>query len=150
VAFAVRVVKQHSSNMNTFFTTTEKTRWMIVDDNEPMLLMLANAVKGMTSAEVECYSSPTAALAAFAAAPGKYALVITDYEMPEMDGAELCRQMRAISLAPQIFLATGSGLFTEDTAYEARFNAVLTKPFPLSQLHKTLAQVLGTETICAG
>lgn len=123
---------------------------MIVDDNEQMLMMLADAVKGMTSAEVECYSSPMAALAAFAAAPGKYALVITDYEMPEMDGAELCRQMREISLAPQIFLATGSGFFTEETACEAGFNAVLTKPFPLSQLHETLAPMLETEMVCAG
>jgi CheY-like chemotaxis protein len=112
--------------MNTFFTITENTRWMIVDDNEQMLLMLSAVLKEKTSA-------------AFTAEPGKYELVITDFEMPEMDGAELGRRLRALSLSLQIFLATGSGQFTEETAYDAGFNALLIKPFPVSELHAALA-----------
>jgi len=38
--------------MNTFFTITENTRWMIVDDNEQMLLMLSAVLKEKTSAEI--------------------------------------------------------------------------------------------------
>jgi CheY-like chemotaxis protein len=112
--------------MNTFLTLTENTRWMIVDDNEQMLLMLSAVLKEKTSA-------------AFTAEPGKYELVITDFEMPEMDGAELGRRLRALSLSLQIFLATGSGQFTEETAYDAGFNALLIKPFPVSELHAALA-----------
>ena len=125
--------------MNTFFTITENTRWMIVDDNEQMLLMLSAVLKEKTSAEIECYRSPVAALAAFTAEPGKYELVITDFEMPEMDGAELGRRLRALSLSLQIFLATGSGQFTKATAYHAGFTALLIKPFPVSELHAALA-----------
>jgi len=125
--------------MKTLFTITENTRWMIVDDNEQMLLMLSAVLKEMSSAEIECYRSPAAALAAFTAEPGKYELVVTDFEMPEMDGAELARRLRALSLSLHIFLATGSGQFTEETAYDAGFNALLIKPFPVSELHAALA-----------
>jgi CheY-like chemotaxis protein len=127
---------------------TENTRWMIVDDNEQILLLLAAMIQHMTNAEVECYNSPEAALAAFRATPGKYELVITDFEMPEMDGVELCRRIREIAPGQEIFLATGSGFFTEEAAYQAGFAALLNKPFPLSALHAALAGAgLETEAI---
>ena len=121
--------------MHTFVTMTENTRWMIVDDDEQILLLLAAVIQRMTQAEVESYNSPQAALAAFRAAPGKYELVITDFDMPEMDGVELCRRIRAIAPGQEIFLATGSGFFTEEAAYQAGFAALLNKPFPVSALH---------------
>ena len=124
--------------MNTFFAPTENKRWMLVDDNEDILLMLTEAIGNLTDAEIECYRSPSAALAAFAAAPGKYALVITDYEMPGMDGVDLCRRLRAISPAQKIILATGSGFFTEQAARRAGFSALLNKPFPLAALREAL------------
>lgn len=120
--------------MQPFFTTTENSRWMIVDDDEQLLVMIAAAIKDMTGAAVECYGSPKAALAAFRAAAGKYELVITDFEMPGMDGLELCRQLREISPAVEIFLATGSGFFTEEAAHHAGFGALLNKPFAASAL----------------
>ncbi len=136
--------------MNTFFTRTENTRWMIVDDNADMLAMLASLMEKLTRAEIECYSSPESALAAFAAAPGKYELVITDFDMPDMDGMELCRRLREISPAQEIFLATGSDAFTEETAWHAGFNALLNKPFPLATLRDALAAAgLENETVCA-
>ena len=125
--------------MNTFETTTENTRWMIVDDDEQILRLLTAVIKHLTQAEVESYTSPQAALKAFRATPGKYELVITDFDMPEMDGVELCRQMRAIAPGQEIFLATGSGCFTEEAAYQAGFAALLNKPFPASALHAALA-----------
>jgi len=57
-----------------------------------------------------CYTTGEA-LAAFAESPAAYELVITDFEMPGMDGVELCRQLRAISPDQKIILATGSGFF---------------------------------------
>jgi CheY-like chemotaxis protein len=126
--------------MNTFYTTTENRRWMLVDDSEQILCLMANLAGRMTSAVIECYNSPQSALAAFAAAPGKYELVITDLDMPEMDGVKLCRQMREISLMLNIFLATGSDFFSEAAAAHAGFSGLLKKPFPADRLHETLAE----------
>ena len=88
------------------------------------------------------------ALMAFSDAPGKYELVVTDFEMPGMNGAELCRRMREISPMQKIFLATGSGFFTEDAAQRIGFTALLNKPFPLTALQEALAAA-GLESHCA-
>ena len=123
---------------HNFFPT--QSRWMLVDDNEDILMMMSAVLEGLTNAEIECYNTPQAALAAFVEAPERYELVITDFEMPGMDGVELCRRLRAISPAQKIFLATGSGFFTEAAARHAGFSALLNKPFPLSVLKAALAE----------
>lgn len=136
--------------MNTFFAATENKRWMLVDDNEDILLMMTAVIENLTGAEMECYTSPSAALAAFSGAPKRYELVITDFEMPGMDGVELCRRMRALSPAQKIVLATGSGFFTGQAAQHAGFSALLNKPFPLATLREALMEAgLKIEAACA-
>src|ERR1700677_1418926 len=107
--------------MNSFQASTAETRWMLVDDNQEILVWLSAMLGNLTVAAIECFNTPQAALAAFRAAPGKYELVITDFEMPGMDGVELCRRLRAISPEQKVFLATGSGFFTAAAARRAGF-----------------------------
>jgi len=125
------------------FLAPNPNRWMLVDDNENILLMLSAILGSLTAATIECYATPQAALAAFREAPGSYELVITDFEMPGMDGVALCRQLRVLSPAQKIILATGSGFFTEAAAIHAGFSALLDKPFPLPQLKAALSKTLG-------
>jgi CheY-like chemotaxis protein len=134
--------------MNTFHASTE-TRWMLVDDNQEILNMLSAMLKNLTNAAVECFTTPAAALEAFQAAPGGYELVITDFEMPGMDGVELCRRLREISPEQKVFLATGSGFFTAAAARHAGFCALLTKPFPLSALKSALSETFASEPVAA-
>ena len=88
--------------MNSFPATTE-TRWMLVDDNEDILTMMSAVLEDLTGAAIECYNAPQDALAAFAEAPEKYELVITDFEMPDMDGVALCRRLRALKPGQKYF-----------------------------------------------
>jgi len=125
--------------MNAHFTPTENRRWMLVDDNPRMLTVLSNLLENLTTAKIECHDLPQSALAAFAGAPKSYELVITDLEMPGLDGVELCRRLRATAPAQKIFLATGSGFFTTDTARHAGFCALRNKPFGLAELSAALA-----------
>ena len=113
--------------------------WMLVDDNAEVLALMAAFAASVTDAELECHTSPAAALAAFEAAPEKYAVVITDFEMPGLDGVALCRQLRAVAPALKVFLATGSGFFTEAAARHAGFSGLLTKPISLETLRIALA-----------
>jgi CheY-like chemotaxis protein len=99
--------------MNPTFSLNDDRRWMLVDDNPEILTM-------------------------FSAEPGRYDLVITDFEMPGMDGVELCRRLQAISPGQKIFLATGSGFFSETAAGHYGFSALLNKPFPLMILQEKL------------
>ena len=108
--------------MNYLLTTTEAKHWMLVDDNVAILELVSALVENLTDAPIERFDSPQAALAAFANAPEKYAVVITDFEMPGMDGVELCRRMLVLAPAQKIILATGSGFFTEAAARHAGFS----------------------------
>jgi CheY-like chemotaxis protein len=114
-------------------------RWMVVDDNRDLLAMMSTTLAQLHGRPVECFDSPQAALNAFAAAPSEYEMVLTDYEMPGLDGIALCQRLRALAPALKVFLATGSGFFTEAAARHAGFQALLNKPFPLSALRETLA-----------
>jgi CheY-like chemotaxis protein len=131
--------------MNPPFAPNENKRWLIVDDNRGVLAMMSAVMQNLTNAEVEFHHSPQAALAAFAAAPEKYELVVTDYEMPGMDGVELCRRLRALAPAQKVFLTTGSGLFTDEATGHAGFSGLLNKPFQLEAL-LDLLNAVGIET----
>lgn len=124
---------------NTGRTGTGGLRWMLVDDDEGLLLMVSALAETLTQARIECYTTPAEALAAFNAAPDQYELVVTDYEMPGMDGVELCRRIHAVRPRQKIFLATGSRYFTGTAARFAGFSALLEKPFPLTALKEALA-----------
>jgi len=113
---------------------------MLVDDNENIFEILSAMLTNLADATVECHNSPQNALAAFAENPAAYKLVITDFEMPGMDGVELCRRMHALNPEQKIILSTGSGFFTEAAAQHAGFCALLNKPFSLPQLKQALAE----------
>jgi CheY-like chemotaxis protein len=122
------------------FSPAGDRRWLVVDDDENILLMMSAALESLTDIKIECHNSPQSALAAFLGAPDRYELVITDYEMPGFDGVELCRRLREISPEQKVFLATGSGFFTVPAARRAGFAALLNKPFPLSILKMMLQE----------
>ena len=126
--------------MKHIFAPTQKKHWMIVDDAADILSLVSKLAENLTDTEIECFNSPQAAQAAFMAAPEAYKLVITDFEMPGMDGVELCRQLRRISPAQKIILATGSGFFTAAAARHAGFCGLLNKPFLIDQLRDALAE----------
>lgn len=128
----------------TSFNQTSGSRWMVVDDNREILTAMRAVLEHFHGA-VECFASPQAAQAAFSAAPDAYELVITDFEMPGMDGIELCRRLHALAPAQKVFLATGSGFFTEAEARRAGFCALLNKPFPFDALRDALDEA-GIET----
>ena len=114
---------------------------MLVDDSEEILLMLSALLEHLTGATFECHTSPQSALDAFAAAPDAYELVFTDYEMPGMNGTELCRRLLALSPDQKIILTTGSGYFSESAARAAGFSGLLGKPYPMSALQAVLTAV---------
>lgn len=61
--------------------------------------------------------------------PGRFGLVITDFNMPEMNGLELIRHLRALGEAPPVILATSSmSADTHARAVESGAVACLMKP----------------------
>jgi CheY-like chemotaxis protein len=125
--------------MNTMFAQSENVRrWMIMDDNEEILSLMREITAQFGDAEIVCFNSPQAALAAFEAAPENFELVITDLEMPGMTGVELCRRLHAISPGAKNLLMTGSGMVSEEAAASEGFCGLLHKPFPFAELRRAI------------
>jgi CheY-like chemotaxis protein len=132
--------------MNPKFVTKEFDRaesrphLMVIDDNLDILNVSRAILTRIADAPVECFSSPYEALAAFQAAPGKYSLVITDFEMPGMTGAELCGHLLRISPGLRVVLATGSSIASDPSVKTMGFRGLLRKPFMIADLKNTLAE----------
>jgi two-component system, OmpR family, KDP operon response regulator KdpE len=61
-------------------------------------------------------------------------LVITDVSMPEMNGVELCREIRAVSQAPIIVLSVRNQDAIKIEALDAGADDYVTKPFSIQEL----------------
>ncbi len=75
-------------------------------------------------------------------------MLITDWNMPEMNGLELVRKVRAdgrFNDLPIIMVTTEGGKAEVITALKAGVNNYIVKPFTPQVLKEKLAVVLGTE-----
>lgn len=61
-------------------------------------------------------------------------LIITDLQMPEMDGIELCREIRKVSTLPIIVLSVRGEEKTKVQALDAGADDYVTKPFGIDEL----------------
>ena len=81
---------------------------------------------------------------------GRYDVVITDIQMPVMDGYELARSIRKLDdakLARMPIVAMSANAFQEDVkaSREVGMDAHVAKPIDIDNLSKTLGEVLASE-----
>jgi CheY-like chemotaxis protein len=110
---------------------TPRPRWLVVDDTEAVLQLMATLLERLGAAEVCQAHSAAEALAQFAAAPERFTFVVTDFDMPGMNGGELCQRLHALAPRLPILLATGSSEITPAGARQLGFCGLLLKPFPV-------------------
>ena len=117
-----------------------KARILIVDDEERMASVVAMAL-GRTGYECETCNSGAAALAALAEHNAD--VVVTDWKMPQMDGIDLLRQLRARQPGLPVILLTAHGSVPSAVAAmrEGAFDYV-TKPFDNDELRAVVARAL--------
>jgi CheY-like chemotaxis protein len=117
---------------------------MIVDDEKP-LVALAEEMLAKLGYEAIGFSSSKAALEAFAEAPRRFDLVLTDETMPDLTGTDLARQIRRLRPDIPIALMSGySGLQLHERAREVGIREVLRKPLQIKDLAECLGRVLRT------
>ncbi len=80
----------------------------VIDDDPDLLDLVAGFLRLTFDTPIRCFASPSEALRDFSAHPEEYPLVITDFEMPGMNGAELLRAMRAQSPSLEAIVFSGS------------------------------------------
>ncbi len=124
-------------------------RVLIVDDNATnrRILKLQTERWGIFSRET---ASPTEALE-WIRRGDPYDIVLLDYQMPEMDGISLAREIRRLprSDALTLILLSSIGQAVPVHREDSGFAAVLSKPLKLSQLHDSLVEVIGPSRIAS-
>ena len=122
------------------FANLQGKKVMIVDDNETNLIILKSQLEHWKLATVVCKSAPRAL--EILAADKSVQLVISDMQMPEMDGADLARAIKnSANPVPVIILSSIND--TSRKSYPGLFSAVLTKPVKQYHLLKSICAELG-------
>src|ERR1700681_1401430 len=109
----------------------EHRRILVVDDESQITRVLRTSLSsqgydirvandGETALEIMKDSTPD--------------LVITDLFMPNMDGLELCRRVRAVTKIPIIVLSVRGEEKTKVQALDAGADDYVTKPFGIEEL----------------
>ena len=111
--------------------TIDKQRILVVDD-EPQITRVLRRSLMSHGYDVRTASDGVTALQTFGDWPPD--LVLTDLSMPNIDGLELCRNLRAISQLPIIVLSVRGEETTKVQALDAGADDYVTKPFGMDEL----------------
>ena len=115
---------------------------LIADDSRTMRRMVRSALEADHHRVVE---APDGRAALDAARAMDADLVITDVNMPEMDGLTLVRHLRAEAsyrFTPILVLTTENGDDMKQRGREAGASGWLVKPFDAMRLRQTVSSVL--------
>ncbi|MDA8362272.1 MAG: response regulator [Gammaproteobacteria bacterium] len=116
---------------------------LAVDDSNSIRQMVSFTLKGAGHNVIEA-DNGSAGLAA--AKSKKVDLVLTDVNMPQMDGVSLVRALRALpeyKYTPILVLTTEAGDGKKQEGKAAGATGWLVKPFDPNQLLATVKKVLG-------
>lgn len=122
--------------------TPSKRRWLVVDDNPHVLDVAARMLRAAGRAEVVAFERPEDALEALSADPNSFEFLLTDFDMPGMDGIELARTVTAKASHLRVMLMTGSHL-NEVQLLRPEVQLVLPKPFTREVLLSSVDALLG-------
>jgi two-component system chemotaxis response regulator CheY len=116
---------------------------LTVDDSASMRQMVSFTLKGAGHTVVEAADGVQAL---DIAKRQSFDMVITDVNMPNMDGISLIRELRALPafrFTPLLMLTTESGADKKQQGKAAGATGWIVKPFNPDQLVKTVQKVLG-------
>jgi PAS domain S-box-containing protein len=122
-------------------------RLLLAEDN-PNNQQVARDLLESEGAAVQVAADGTEALHAIASAPAAFDVVLMDLQMPEMDGLEATRRIRALPVQrhlPIIAMTANAMAADRDACLAAGMDAHVGKPFDLAQLIAVILAQLGRE-----
>jgi len=112
-------------------------------DDEPEVLAALEEMLATLGYEPAGFGDSLAALEAVRADPHRFEAVVSDEVMPQLTGTQLAVELRRLSPAIPIVIASGyGGAGFETRALSAGVNRVLRKPYRMSELAEALGGLL--------
>ncbi len=118
---------------------------LIVDDSENAAAMLEIALVGIPGVSVRLVPDALEALRVLADGGPAVEAIVTDLNMPRMDGYELIRRVREnkkMSATPIIVVSADTDPATPQRVVQLGASAFFPKPFSPSQVRRKLEQLL--------
>jgi CheY-like chemotaxis protein len=122
------------------------TTVVLVDDNPVILDVLRRGIEPLS--QIEAFTDSNAALAACLKNPPD--LIISDYRMPEMDGAQLMQQLKAMAETkpvPIIILASKPDIDEHLKPFAEMAEELVAKPFYVKDLARRAKKILDRRTL---
>ena len=117
------------------------SRWLVVDDDATVLELTTAVLRTVPGSDVVACGDAHAALEIFYAEPESFELVVTDFNMPGMDGLALAHAVHERAPGLKVLMVTGSDL--ERVGGQPReVQALLPKPYAPAVLLVTVRSML--------
>ena len=117
---------------------------LLIDDDEPILANLSIFLRDKKY-DVTSASDGLEGLKLFEKDPKGFDLIITDIVMPKLSGMSLISIIKKKSPNTPIIAITGWGEYPEALALESQADKVFSKPFELSELDKTINELISSK-----
>lgn len=141
--FPVLVVVPRETEVESREFQRGKGQHILLVDDEAMVAKSVQLMLERLGYRVTAHTNPENALAAFAAAPDEFQLVLADFQLPGMTGVVLAQKIMALRPALPIFIASGfSGSMSERKILDEGVAGFLQKPIDLLDLARLLAKTL--------
>ena len=117
-------------------------RILLADDDATSRDLVVRALE-MDAHQVEAVSNGSDAIARLEAGPNEFELLISDVQMPGLDGIELARKVSTLN--PSLPILLMSGYMVEKDAMEstgATIAGLLAKPFTLDDIRAQVSSLL--------
>ncbi len=122
---------------------------LIVEDSENSAATLEIAILGIPGVSVRTVSSGLEALRFLNGDGGGVSAIVTDLNMPRMDGFELIRRVRQherLSATPIIVVSADTDPDTPGRISQLGVSAFFSKPYSPAQVRRKLEQILNGTT----
>ena len=118
---------------------------LVVDDNKFLRIVVSKMLSRL-GYEVASADSGENGLRIFL--KNKFDIVLSDYEMPGMDGVALACIVKKSSPRTRVVIMTGAGKETVFSRNSTAVDEVISKPFTLAEINETIQNLPG-KALCA-
>jgi two-component system, chemotaxis family, chemotaxis protein CheY len=126
-------------------TTNTPPNIIVIDDEELTQELIRHMLREIRTGDVVVYSSCGKALTRVRQNPKKYNLIISDWEVPGLNGLEFLKEIRKIDPDIPFLMVTGhSSKNLVVDAIKAGVNDFLAKPFSAKGLLEKVIKLTGT------